>query len=55
MPHRQWVSLMRRLAADIGKDSAEAADFTFNSARRFLPTVASVLGFELEVRQAIGS
>ena len=55
MPHRQWVAIIRRVASDIGKDSTESAEFTYNSARRFLPTVANVLGFGPDIRQAIGS
>ena len=40
--------------AGIGKNQTEAQEFTFNSARRFLPTAAHVLGFSPETRQAVG-
>ena len=40
---------------DLGKAPAEVAKITYNSARRFLPTATSVLGFDAHTAQAVGS
>ena len=55
MTHGQWVKIVRRVMLGLGKGQAEAREFTYNSARRCLPTAAHVMGFSAETRQAIGS
>ena len=55
MEHAQWLSVIRRVMGMIGAGQHEIKEFTFNSARRFMPTAAHVLGFPADTRQAIGS
>ena len=55
MEHAQWLTVIRRVMGMVGIGQEEIKKFTFNSARRFLPTAAHVLGFTAETRQAIGS
>ncbi|CAK0807282.1 unnamed protein product [Prorocentrum cordatum] len=55
MSPNQVVEIMRKVAKDVGKAPAQVAKVTFNSARRFLPTAANVLGFDAHMAQAVGS
>ena len=55
MNYQRFVELMRVVAKQIGKPQVEVSSVTFNSAHRFLPTVASALGVDRQTAQAIGS
>ena len=55
MEHAQWLTVIRRVMGMVGAGQQEIKEFTFNSARRFMPTAAHVLGFPADTRQAIGS
>ena len=55
MAHGQWVKLLRQVAARLGRAPEASPKLTYNSMRRFLPTAANVMGFSLDVAQAIGS
>ena len=54
MLHRHWVLLLKQVARQIGCGDAVLTSFTFNSMRRFMPTLASVLRVSAETAQAIG-
>ena len=55
MPYVQIIEIMRQVFCDIGYTQDQAQMITFNTARRFLPTAASTLGFDSHTAQAIGS
>ena len=55
MTYQRYVALLRRVGAQCGKPAAEVKKITFNSARRFLPTVASAVGADAHTAQAVGN
>ena len=55
MTYQRFVELMRRVGKQCGKPAAEIDSITYNSARRFLPTVASAIGVDAHTAQAVGN
>ena len=55
MLNQQWVKVLQQLAPELGVPEELRGTLTYNSMRRFMPTLAQVLGYPLETRQAIGS
>ena len=55
MTYQRFVELLRRVGAQCGKPAAEVSSITFNSARRFLPTVVSAVGADAHTAQAVGN
>ena len=55
MKYHHWVLLLKQVAKRAGLDDGSLNVLSYNSMRRFLPTVASVLRFPSETAQAIGN
>ena len=55
MLNHQWVTILKQAAVTAGWDAANLGALSYNSMRRFLPTVANVLRFSEHTAQAIGS
>ena len=55
MGHTMTLRILRRVLVAAGVDEGDAAQYSFNSCRRFLPTLSAVLGFTREESQAIGN
>ena len=55
MGHRMAMRIIRQVFADAGMDKSHAEQMTFNTCRRFLPTLANVLQFSRHDCQAIGN
>ena len=54
MIYRHWILLLKQVAQHIGWEKDALRVLSFNSMRRFMPTLASVLRFPTETAQAIG-
>ena len=55
MGYNEIVRILRAALEDAGDSKDTAATATFNTIRRFLPTAANVLRFDVQTSQAIGS
>ena len=55
MGHTMTLRILRRVLVAAGVGEEEAAQHSFNSCRRFMPTLSAVLGFTREESQAIGN
>ena len=55
MLNHQWVKLLRQVMAAAGWAQPELSTLSFNSMRRFLPTLADVLRVDRDTAQAVGS
>ena len=55
MLNHQWVSVLKQVAVATGWDASALGMLSYNSMRRFLPTMANVLRFPDSIAQAIGS
>ena len=55
MGHSQTIRVMQEKAAKAGWAATPVSRLSFNTARRFLPTAADVLGFDHHVKQAVGN
>ena len=47
--------ILRRVLQAAGLGEAEAGKYSYNSCRRFLPTLVNILGFSREEAQAVGN
>ena len=55
MLNHQWVTLLRQVMAAAGWAQQSLGTLSFNSMRRFLPTLADVLRCDRDTAQAVGS
>ena len=55
MLNHQWVTLLRQVMAATGWDQQQLGTLSFNSMRRFLPTLTDVLRCDRDTAQAVGS
>ena len=55
MLNHQWVTVLKQAAMAAGWDATNLGALSYNSMRRFLPTMANVLRFSENTAQAIGS
>ena len=55
MSNRQWVACLRQVAVAIGWAPEDTQALSYNSMRRFLPTLGDVLRFSADDSQALGS
>ena len=55
MLNHQWVTLLRQVMAAAGWAQPSLGTLSFNSMRRFLPTLADVLRCDRDTAQAVGS
>ena len=55
MKYSHWVLLLKQIASRAGWDDRSLSVLSYNSMRRFLPTLANVLRFPSEIAQAIGN
>ena len=55
MLNHQWVTVLKQAALGAGWDAADLGTLSYNSMRRFLPTMANVFQVSENTAQAIGS
>ena len=55
MAHTMAMRLVRQAFLDVGMQQAEVNSLTFNTCRRFLPTLANVLQYSRHESQAVGN
>ena len=55
MAHTMAMRLLRQAFVDVGMQQEEVGRLTFNTCRRFLPTLANVLQYSRHDSQAIGN
>ena len=51
----QWVTILKQAAVATGRSAEDLGSLSYNSMRRFLPTMANILGYNDSTAQAIGS
>ena len=55
MGHSMTLRILRRVLQEAGLSETQAAGLSYNTCRRFLPTVANLFHFDRESSQALGS